>query len=673
MEAGSAAAVRDLRHRRDGNYSRPCLIETLDPTAGCWSRSRSSANRSRCRLGAKHRINAGPGRPASAAATCGPAAGEPDAGARERRRRQPGVRRAGRGARDPRPRARPHADPDRRRARHLRAAGRPERHLSRSVVDRRRRRARGPGSVAYGSDAFGGVISVRTRRVAPGSPLRVQSAAPSAAAAFPNAARSKLSKGLRAGGVLFAAHARRRRLDSPDGEVFNSGYADHGFLVASTRRPGAGSSARLAERLRPRHRAAAQQLARPSASTIPTRTRTASPPATKPRDVGGLDASASPGSLGTYDQRTDQDRFATATTGRSIERADVAPTTSTCAASARSCLPARSSSASTSTAASASTPSTISITYDLAGDIVSTRPKRVDRHAHRTDTGRLRRGETRGRADALVGGGIRGDYVTTRTPAGTSAIARRATAPARALRRSRSAASAASASPAQIARGFRDPVLSDRYYRGPIGRGFITGNPDLEPETSLQFDLACATWRRRSAPGRVLLPLRHRRPDRALPDADRLSSSSATAARRACAASRSRRRPRFPGAFTLDSPAQVAEGRALDDNALSRRHLADQRHRRAPQAVRRARVRTAARRLFSTTITSVRPSAPSRLHAGRRRRRLSVARPLELRVQATKPAERDLLASQDVRTVLAPGRSWRWSHGLSIYCSNSRR
>ena len=30
--------------------------------------------------------------------------------------------------------------------------------------------ARGPGSVAYGSDAFGGVISVRTRRVAPGSP-----------------------------------------------------------------------------------------------------------------------------------------------------------------------------------------------------------------------------------------------------------------------------------------------------------------------------------------------------------------------------------------------------------------------------------------------------------------------------------------------------------------------
>ena len=29
----------------------------------------------------------------------------------------------------------------------------------------------------------------------------------------------------------------------------------------------------------------------------------------------------------------------------------------------------------------------------------------------------------------------------------------------------------------QVARGFRDPTLSDRYYRGPTGRGFITGNP----------------------------------------------------------------------------------------------------------------------------------------------------------------------------------------------------
>ena len=42
----------------------------------------------------------------------------------------------------------------------------------------------------------------------------------------------------------------------------------------------------------------------------------------------------------------------------------------------------------------------------------------------------------------------------------------------------------------QVSRGFRDPTLSDRFYRGPSGRGFITGNPDLDPETSVQVDLS---------------------------------------------------------------------------------------------------------------------------------------------------------------------------------------
>jgi outer membrane receptor protein involved in Fe transport len=42
----------------------------------------------------------------------------------------------------------------------------------------------------------------------------------------------------------------------------------------------------------------------------------------------------------------------------------------------------------------------------------------------------------------------------------------------------------------QVARGFRNPTLSDRFFRGPSGRGFVVGNPDLEPERALQSDLA---------------------------------------------------------------------------------------------------------------------------------------------------------------------------------------
>ena len=42
----------------------------------------------------------------------------------------------------------------------------------------------------------------------------------------------------------------------------------------------------------------------------------------------------------------------------------------------------------------------------------------------------------------------------------------------------------------QLSRGFRDPTLSDRYYAGLTGRGFVHGNPDLTPERSLQSDLS---------------------------------------------------------------------------------------------------------------------------------------------------------------------------------------
>ncbi len=46
----------------------------------------------------------------------------------------------------------------------------------------------------------------------------------------------------------------------------------------------------------------------------------------------------------------------------------------------------------------------------------------------------------------------------------------------------------------QVASGFRDARLSDRFYRGETGRGFITGNPDLDPERSRQID-AVLRWR----------------------------------------------------------------------------------------------------------------------------------------------------------------------------------
>ncbi len=42
----------------------------------------------------------------------------------------------------------------------------------------------------------------------------------------------------------------------------------------------------------------------------------------------------------------------------------------------------------------------------------------------------------------------------------------------------------------QLSRGFRDPTLSDRYYAGLSGRGVVFGNPDLRPERAVQADVS---------------------------------------------------------------------------------------------------------------------------------------------------------------------------------------
>ena len=94
--------------------------------------------------------------------------------------------------------------------------------------------ARGPGSVAYGSDALGGVISVRTPTVAADSPLRVSGSA-AAGGGIPDRQGSiQISKGFERGGILVQGHARGADdWDSPedDTEIFNSGWKDGGFLV----------------------------------------------------------------------------------------------------------------------------------------------------------------------------------------------------------------------------------------------------------------------------------------------------------------------------------------------------------------------------------------------------------------------------------------------------------
>ena len=88
----------------------------------------------------------------------------------------------------------------------------------------------------------------------------------------------------------------------------------------------------------------------------------------------------------------------------------------------------------------------------------------------------------------LISAGVRGDWVKSENRGGVfgdRSVSRSALSGHAALSAGPFAHTTATL---QVARGFRDPTLSDRFFVGPSGRGTIHGNPDLEPERSLQWD-----------------------------------------------------------------------------------------------------------------------------------------------------------------------------------------
>lgn len=352
--------------------------------------------------------------------------------------------------------------------------------------------ARGPGSVAYGSDAFGGIISVRTRRAVPGSPFHARVTA-TGGAGIPEARGSvELSQGWNQGGVLFQAHVRRADdYGSPAGDVFNSGWEDQGFLLNLTQTVGKGLLATAWQSdfgrdfERPRNNSRTVRFVYPFENSHRFTASYELP------GVAGFQSMTFTGFLGGHEQRTDQDRFATATTGRSIERADVSAKDFYVKATGdRVVGSARLEIGVDVNGRYGLKALDIIQAFDLSGGITRDTTNVPVDDARRIDSGVYVQAETAAGSYVRLAGGMRADYVTTRNTAGF--FGDRATS-----NQAVSGFGAATVMPftglrvtAQVARGFRDPVLSDRYFRGPSGRGFITGNPDLEPETSLQFDLA---------------------------------------------------------------------------------------------------------------------------------------------------------------------------------------
>ena len=519
--------------------------------------------------------------------------------------------------------------------------------------------ARGPGSVAYGSDAFGGVISVRTRRVTPGSPWAARFSGTLGAGVPDRRGSVEVSKGLPDGGFLIAAHARAADdWDSPSGNVFNSGFADQGFMVRAEHKAGAGTLSAGWQSDFGRDIERPRNNSRTIRFFYPTEDSHRFTAGYEARLVGGFQRLGVTSFIGSHTQVTDQDRFATATTGRSIERADVAARDFQVRGfgerlfgksrleigldvNGRFGLNALDD----------------LITFNLAGDVVSTRPNVSVDSASRTDAGAYVSIDSAVSSRLVVGAGVRADYVTTKNEGGY--FGDRSTGHG-------SFSGFASATlgsfkgfslTGQVARGFRDPVLSDRYYRGPTGRGFITGNPDLDPETSIQGDVAL----RYLAPRLRLATFYY---DYRIHDLiERYSTATDFFLFRNRGTARIRGfevegQADLGAGVSLELATQVADGRAIDGNAylddLSPINLSvvlrKQFGERAFGQVRAASFSDDNH--FGPTERAVPGYTLLDIAAG-----LQVAKPLELRIQARNLLDQEYFASQDVRAVSAPGRS----------------
>ena len=213
--------------------------------------------------------------------------------------------------------------------------------------------------------------------------------------------------------------------------------------------------------------------------------------------------------------------------------------------------------------------------YDLAGAITTDTTNVSIDTARRVDTGTYFQTEAALGKYARVSAGIRGDYVTTKNVGGFFGDKSSVKWCRVRIRRhyGRSVSSRFSASPLQVSRGFRDPVLSDRYFRGPFGpRVHHRQSRFLEAETSLQFDLATRYTIARTSAGRLCLPL-----------ARLTTSSSGTRAQTDFFFFRNRGRARLKG-FEVEARLDLGKGysvevwRAGGARARARRQRQPRRH-----------------------------------------------------------------------------------------------
>jgi iron complex outermembrane receptor protein len=350
---------------------------------------------------------------------------------------------------------------------------------------------RGPGSVAYGSDAFGGIIRARSRMpsLSGGGELRYGLSAGNVADEL--TASAEITNDLLGGGVLLGGQYRSfDDYTSPEGVVANSAAEDFGFRAAYQAAIGSGVL----------HAAWRSDLARDVGKPAPDSDleRVFYPEENSHRfnlgferpGPGGWSRIAASVAWDTYQLVLAKDAVASADNPRRITESDVTADDYELRFEAERPL------GEWRWVIGANSYGRVDLhaverdrTLDSTGGEISSSSEVSVESARRDDVG-LFSAATRDWGQWGVSAGLRGDWVRAANDGGYFGDDRVTNTGVTGFAAIRWSVLDDLEVSAQVARGFRDALLSDRYYRGPTGRGFITGNPDLEPETSRQLDLA---------------------------------------------------------------------------------------------------------------------------------------------------------------------------------------
>ncbi len=356
---------------------------------------------------------------------------------------------------------------------------------------------RGPGSVAYGSDAFGGVIRARSRMPDPGAPLRLRWALLGAGPSVEAGASAEVTVPALGGGVLVGAHVRNQGdVHGPHGRVPDSGARRRGFRLAWQRSLGAGllqvgwrtDLARDVGKPRPEPGSTRRFYPREDSHRLSLGYERPGP--------GSWDRLSATFTWNSYRLVLNKDRLGG---GEVVSRsqADVDARDWELRIEGERPLGAARLVLGVNGYGRYGLEAVNRCFERVGGLLRHTSSETAVDGASSVDGG-VFAGISSAAGRLRLSAGLRADAVRVRSGGGHFG--------SRSLSHGALSGFAAAGMPVgrgfeltlQLARGFRDARLSDRFYRGETGRGFITGNPDLEPETSRQLDLALR-WSRAGA------------------------------------------------------------------------------------------------------------------------------------------------------------------------------